>query len=130
MGCLGEVLDNSLGELGVASATTQVTSENLALSNGLKDSTLNLFSLSIEAHVSQHHDAGKQQSSRVGLVQSFDIRGSAVNCLKNGGITTNVTRGSQAKTSNQTSAHIGENITIQVGHDHDGVGVNIGVLSD
>lgn len=42
----------------------------------------------------------------------------------------NVAGRSQSETSDQTSAHVGKDVTVQVGHDHDTVSVGGGVLSD
>lgn len=41
-----------------------------------------------------------------------------------------VARGCQAQSTNETSAHIGENITVKVGHDHHAVRVRAGVGDD
>lgn len=59
-----------------------------------------------------------------------NIRSGTVDGFEDGGITTNVTRGSQTKTTDQTSTHIGQDITIQVGHDHDGIRVDGRISSD
>jgi len=42
----------------------------------------------------------------------------------------NVTRGSQAQSTNETGAHIGKNVTIKVGHDHYTVRVRARVGND
>lgn len=44
--------------------------------------------------------------------------------------TTDVTRRRETETSNQARAHVGQDITIQVGHDHHPVSVRRGVLGD
>ena len=44
--------------------------------------------------------------------------------------TTNVARGRQTETTNQTRAHVGQNVTVQVGHDHHAVRVRRGVLGN
>lgn len=41
-----------------------------------------------------------------------------------------VTRRSQTQTTDQTGTHVGQDITVQVGHDHDSVGVRCRVLND
>ena len=42
----------------------------------------------------------------------------------------NVAGGSQAQSTNKTGTHVGEDITVQIGHHHDAVGVGLGVLDD
>ena len=44
--------------------------------------------------------------------------------------TANVAGGRQAETTNETCAHIRQDITVQVGHHHDPVGIRLGVLDD
>lgn len=44
--------------------------------------------------------------------------------------TSNVSRRSETQSSNKTGAHVGQDITIQVRHDHDPVGVRSWVLND
>lgn len=41
-----------------------------------------------------------------------------------------VARGSKPQTANETSAHVGEDITVKVGHDHDPVVIRLGVSRD
>lgn len=50
--------------------------------------------------------------------------------LKDGSVLSNVTRWGQTETTNETSGKIGEDITVQVGHNHYGVGERSGVGSD
>ena len=44
--------------------------------------------------------------------------------------TANVAGGRQAEATNETCAHIRQDITVQVGHHHDPVGIRLGVLDD
>jgi hypothetical protein len=67
--------------------------------------------------VSQHHHGAEQQGGRVGLALTSNIGSGTVDGLENGALVTNVTRGGKTQTTNQTSAHVGENVTVQVGHD-------------
>ena len=91
----------------------------LASSNGLEDSLLNVGGLSVKTHVSQHHDGGQKKSSGVGELLASDIRSGTVDSLEDGALVTNVSGGSKTKTTNQTSAHVGENVSVQVGHNED-----------
>ena len=42
----------------------------------------------------------------------------------------NVARGSQAQPTNETSAHIGKDVTVKIGHDHHTIRVRPGVGDD
>ncbi len=42
----------------------------------------------------------------------------------------NVTRWGETKTTDKTGAHVGQDVTVQVGHDHDSVSVWLGILHD
>lgn len=84
----------------------------------------------VETHVLQHHDTAQKQGSRVGKTLTGDIGGGTVNGLEDRALVTNVTGGGQTKTTNQTGAHIGQNVTVQVRHDKDLVVVRGGVSDD
>jgi len=53
-----------------------------------------------------------------------------VDSLEDGSVLSNVTRWGETETTNETGGKIGEDITVQVGHDHDGVGEGGWVGSD
>lgn len=78
----------------------------------------------------QHHDGGEQQGSRVSKTLASDVGSGTVDGLENGALVTNVTGGGQAKTTDQTGAHVGQNVTVQVGHDKDLIVVRSGVGDD
>lgn len=102
------------------SSSLQVTSTVLlARGNGIKNSRLDLDSVLLKTHVSQHHDRGKQQSGGVGKTLASDIGGRSVDSLKDRNLVTHVARGSQTQTTNETGGKIGQNVTVKVGHDHD-----------
>src|SRR5690242_19157392 len=91
----------------------------LSSSDGLEDSLLNVGSLSVETHVSQHHDGGEEERSGVSELLASDIRGGSVDSLEDGALVTNVSGRCESKTTDQTGAHVGENVSVQVGHDKD-----------
>ena len=110
--------------------TTKVTSEVLALGQGVKGSLLDGSSVFVETHVLQHHDTAQQQGGRVGEALALDVGGGTVDSLEDGALVTNVTGGGETKTTDQTGAHVGQNVTVQVGHDKDLVVVGGGVGDD
>jgi hypothetical protein len=78
----------------------------------------------------QHHQRTQQQGGRVGQSFSGDIRSGTVDGLENGSVLSDVTRWRQTETSNKTGAHVGQDVSVQVGHDHDGVSVRSRVLNN
>ena len=77
--------------------------------------------------MTQHHDRGEKKGGGVGKALAGDIRSGTVDGLEDGALVTNVAGGGKTKTTNQTGAHVGQNITVQVGHDKDLVVVRVGV---
>jgi hypothetical protein len=80
-----------------------------------------------QTHVLQHHDGRKKESGRVSQALAGNVGSGAVNGLKDGALITNVSRGGKTKTANQTGAHVGQNVAVQVGHDQNLVVVEGGV---
>jgi hypothetical protein len=119
--------DNGVGVLVSLGLATEIASESLALSEGVEDGLLNAVGVGVEVHVPQHHDGAEEQSGGVGEALASDIGGRAVNGLEDGALITNVAGGGKTETTNETSAHVGENVTVQVGHDEDLVVVRVGV---
>jgi hypothetical protein len=102
----------------------------LALSKNIEDGLLDLVGLGVETHVLQHHDGGKEKSGGVGKALASNVGSGTVDGLKDGALVTNVTRGGKTKTTDQTGAHVRENVTIKVGHNQDLVVVRGGVSND
>jgi len=84
--------------------------------NGLGDSV----GVVVETNVSQEHAGGKNESGRVGLVLALDVETNvSASGLEDGDITTHVASGNDTGTTDETSSNVGENTSVQVGHDHD-----------
>jgi len=77
--------------------------------------------------VTEHHHGGKEKSGGVGETLASNIRGGAVDGLEDGALITDVAGGSKTETTDETSAHVGENVTVKVGHDEDLVVVGSGI---
>lgn len=105
----------------------EITSQSLALSQGVEDGLLDLVGVVVEAHVAQHHDGAEQQGSGVGKALASNVGGGTVDGLEDGALVTDVAGRSQAETTDETGAHVGQNVTVQVGHDEDLVVVGGGV---
>lgn len=89
----------------------------LALGQDLEDGLLNVAGLGGEAHVSQHHDGAEKKRGGVGELLAGNVGGGTVDSLEDGAVVTNVAGRSETKTTNETGAHVGENVSVQVGHD-------------
>lgn len=70
-----------------------------------------------ETHVLQHHDTAQQEGSGVSETLAGNIGSRTVHGLEDGAFVSNVSRGSKTKTTDKTSAHIGQNVTVKVRHD-------------
>ena len=73
----------------------------------------------MQTHVLKHHDTAQKQSSGVGKTLASNVGGGTVDSLEDGALVTDVTGGGQTETSDETGAHVGQNVTVQVGHDKD-----------
>jgi hypothetical protein len=119
--------NNGRGVLAGLGLAAQVAGQSLALGQGVEDGLLDAVGVVVETHVPQHHDGAEQQGSGVGQVLAGDIRGRAVDGLEDGALVTNVARGGQAQAADETGAHVGQNVSVQVGHDQDLVVVRVRV---
>lgn len=84
----------------------------------------------VQAHVLKHHDTAQKQSSRVGKTLPSNVGGGTVDGLEDRALVANVTGGGQTETTDQTGAHVGQDVTVQVRHDQDLVVVGGGVGND
>jgi hypothetical protein len=74
----------------------------------------------VKTNVSQHHSGGQDQSGRVGLVLALDVKTDVTaSRLEDGDVAAHVASGDDSGSSNETSTDVGENTSVQVGHDHD-----------
>ena len=132
LGLATKVTSESLKEISLAISLIRIKrgKTNLALGQGVKDGLLDATGVVVETHVLQHHDGGQEQSGRVGKTLAGNVGGGAVDGLEDGALVTNVTGGGETETTDQAGAHIGQNVTVQVGHDKDLVVVGGGVGND
>lgn len=119
--------DNGSGVFVGLGLAAKVTSEGLAFGKSIEDSGLNAGSVLGETHVSQHHDGTEEEGSRVGKVLASNVGSGAVDSLEDRALITNISGGGKSKATDETGAHIGQNVTVEVGHDKDLVVVRGGV---
>lgn len=119
--------DDGLGVLVGLGLAAKVAGQGLALGEGIKDGGLDAGGVLGETHVSQHHDGAEEEGGGVGQALAGNVGGGTVDGLEDGALVTDVARGGEAQTADETGAHVGENVTVQVGHDKDLVVVGGGV---
>lgn len=74
----------------------------------------------VQAQVAQQHRAGQEQGSGVGLVLALDIQTDVSAAgLEDGNIAAHVAAGNQTGATDQGGTNVGQDATVQVGHDHD-----------
>lgn len=71
----------------------------------------------IETHVLQHHDTAEKQRSRVSETLAGDVRGGTVDGLEDGALVADVSGRGKTETTDETGAHVRENVSVKVGHD-------------
>lgn len=73
----------------------------------------------VETEVAEEHGGGEDQSAGVGLVLALDVETDVTaSGLEDGDLTTHVASGHDTGTTDETSSDVGENTSVQVGHDH------------
>lgn len=80
--------------------------------------------------MAQHHHTAEQESSWVSQSLAGNVGGGTVNGLEDRALVPNVSRWGQSEATDQAGAHIGQNVSVQVGHDEDLVVVWSGISDD
>lgn len=114
-----QLLNNGCSVFVSLGLATQVASQGLALREGVEDGLLNASSVLSKTHMSQHHDGAEQEGGRVSQSLAGNIGSGTMDSFEDGALVTDVARGSETQTTNQAGAHVGQNVTVQVGHDED-----------
>jgi hypothetical protein len=74
----------------------------------------------IETEVAEQHGAAENHSSGVGLVLALDVKTDVTAAgFENSNIPTHVAARNNARAAYKGSANVGQNATVQIGHDHD-----------
>ena len=102
----------------------------LSFGEGVEGGLLDASSVLSETHVLQHHDTAQKKSSGVGKTLASNVGGRTVDSLEDRALVTNVTGGGETETTDETGAHIRQDVTVQVGHDQDLVVVGSRVGDD
>lgn len=84
------------------------------------DSLGDAVSMVIKTEVAEQHRAREQKSSRVGLVLALNIKTNvSASGLENSYISAHVAARNNTGSTDQSSTNVGQDTTVQVGHDHD-----------
>ena len=87
--------------------------------NHVIDSLGNAVCMVVESEMAEKHRTRQNHSARVGLILAFDIKTNVTAArLENSNISSHVASGNNAGSTNEGSANVGKNTTVQVGHDH------------
>lgn len=93
---------------------------NSPVSDNLVDRLRDAVGVVIEANVTEHHGSGQDQSSGVGLVLALDVETDVTaSRLEKGDVAAHVATGDDTRATNKTSTDVGQDTSVQVGHDHD-----------
>ena len=113
-------VEDSASELLGGGVAAHVASPVGALSDNVVDSLGDTVGVVVKTKVTQHHAAGEDESGGVGLVLALDVKTDVTAAgLEDGNLTTHVATGNDTGAADETSADVGENATVKVGHDHD-----------
>ena len=78
----------------------------------------------------EHHDTGEEKGGGVGESLSSDVGGGSVNGLEDGGVSSDVSGGGESESTDESGAHVGEDVSVQVRRDEDSVGERRRVLDN
>jgi hypothetical protein len=94
-------------------------SYNSPVGNDLVDGLRDAVGVVIKTNVAQHHSSRQDQSSWVGLVLALDVETDVTATgLENGDVAAHVASGDDTGTTNKASTNVGQDTSVQVGHDH------------
>ena len=91
--------------------------------DGLENGGFDSVGVVVQAHVSQHHTRGQQQGGWVSQTLTGDVWGGTVDGFENADLLTHVTGRSQTQATDQTGRQVGQDVTVQVWHNHDDLAV-------
>lgn len=93
---------------------------NLLVTNDLVDRLRDAVGMVVKTNVSQHHGSGQDQSSGVSLLLALDVETDVTaSGLEQSDIAAHVAAGNNTRATDEASTDVGENTSVQVGHDHD-----------
>lgn len=113
------LVKDSLGELVRGVVTTHVACADLAIGNHSVDSLGNPVCVVVEAEVAQKHAARQDQRAGVGLIFALNVETDVTATgLENGHVAAHVAAWHNPRATDKCGTNVGQNTTVQVGHDH------------
>jgi hypothetical protein len=92
---------------------------DLPIGDNLVNRLRDAVGMVIKTNVSQHHGSRQDQSSGVSLVLALDIETDVTaSRLEKGDVAAHVASRDDTRSTNKTSANVGKDTSVQVGHDH------------
>ena len=93
---------------------------DVPLGNDVVDGLGDAVGMVVQTKVTKEHGAGEQESGGVGLVLALDVEADVTAArLEDGNVTAHVATGDDTRATDEGGANVGQNATVQVGHDHD-----------
>lgn len=115
-----ELVKNRLGKVARRRATTHIRRPDLALLNDLVHRPRDRVGLRVQTQVTQHHRSAEKHCRRVGLVLRRNVLCNVTaSRLVEGKVAADVGTGHYTGSTNEGCADVGDNVAVQVGHDHD-----------
>lgn len=111
---------NGPGKLVSSRVATHVSRPGLALGNHIVHGLGDPVGVVVETKVTEHHAGTEDERSRVGLVLALDVKTDVTATrLEHSHLTTHVAARNNTRATDETGTNVGENTSVQVGHDHD-----------
>jgi hypothetical protein len=93
---------------------------NLPVGDDLVDRLRDAVGVVIKTNVAQHHRGGQEQRSGVSLVFALDVETDVTaSGLEESDVAAHVASGNDTGSTDESGTNVGENASVQVGHDHD-----------
>lgn len=114
------LVQDGLGELLRRGLAAHVAGADLAVGDDGVDGFGDAVGVVVEAEVAQQHAARQDQRRGVGLVLALDVQADVSAAgLEYGDVAAHVAAGHNTGATDEGSADVGQDATVQVGHDHD-----------
>lgn len=100
--------------------TAHVPGPDLPLCDVVVHSLADPVGMVVQTEVTKHHASAQKQGRRIGLVLALDIETNmSASRLEHGNFPTHVATWDDSRSTDESSADVGENATVQVWRDHD-----------
>jgi hypothetical protein len=118
--CLLHLVQDGASELMGRGVASHIARAGLAVRDNLVDGLRDAVCVVVKTDVSQHHSSGQDKSGGVSLVLTLDVETDVTaSRLEDGDVTAHVASRDNTRSTDQTSANVGQDTSVQVRHHHD-----------